>query len=151
MKRLFLILILLSAALPMLSQVSELDTFLSSSGEESVMTIGVGDKATGQPLGGAVVFLSCGKDTLESVTDNYGDTFFSGIPFAEDKDTLTLTISFLGYKSLTHKYLHRHFVRFKALMEEDPEQLAEIIVRADAVAMVVRGDTTIFNASAYRP
>ena len=149
MKRLFLILIQLSAALPMLSQVSELDTFLSSPGEESVMTIGVGDKATGQPLGGAVVFLSCGKDTLESVTDNYGDTFFSGIPFAEDKDTLTLTISFLGYKSLTHKYLHRHFVRFKALMEEDPEQLAEIIVRADAVAMVVRGDTTIFNASAY--
>ena len=50
------------------------------------MTIGVGDKATGQPLGGAVVFLSCGKDTLESVTDNYGNTFFSGIPFAEDKD-----------------------------------------------------------------
>lgn len=134
--------------LPLYAQITEQKSFISAGPGETVMTISVKEKKTNLPMTGAAVFLSCGRDTLKTLTNEAGLAFFNKIPFQLDKDTLCVNLSFMGYKTLEYSYVHKPSIHLQALMEEDPKQLSEIIVKADAVAMVVRGDTTIFNANA---
>lgn len=144
-----LIIILLFTAAVSSAQIREMETPIIGMSPSSTTIIRVEDKKNKQSMAGAAVFLSCREDTLKTVTDHFGLAVFPDLPFREGKDTLDINISFLGYKPLEYKYVHKHIIHFLAEMEEDPEQLAEIIVQADALAMVVHGDTTIFNAAAY--
>ena len=149
MRKILTILLSVLFALQLSAQITEQKSFLTAGPGETIVTITVKEKKTNLPMIGASVFLSCKGDTLKTVTDDKGLAYFNDIPYELEKDTLHVNLSFMGYRSLEYKYLHKPFIRLQALMEEDPEQLSEIIVRADAVAMVVRGDTTIFNANAF--
>lgn len=126
-------------------QITKKKSLIQLNSNESVAIIKVKDSKTKEPMIGATIFLSCKNDTLKTITNNNGLAYFNDIPFKVNKDTINLNLSFIGYNDIVHKYKHEQYVRFEALMEENPEQLSEIIIKADAVTMVVRGDTTIFK------
>lgn len=113
------------------------------------LNITVKDKATSKSLPGATVFLSKGKDTLKTVTDNSGKAIFEHIPFKKNRDTLVLSVSFLGFKDVEYRHPLKRASFLTVQMEEDPEQINEIIVKGEQVVMVTRGDTTIYNTSAF--
>lgn len=106
------------------------------------------DKATGMiDLPGAVVELYTPSDTLRGVIPDFGGVTF---PNRYKKDSVLLKVSHLGYKTVSYK-TEIKFSRtlFNVYMEEDTTALNAIIIKDDAIAMVVHGDTTIFNAAAF--
>lgn len=108
----------------------------------------VSDSASRERLAGAAVFLTNGKDTVKSVTGDYGlCDFRTGFK----RDTLDLTVSYLGYKTRKDRVFVDpvNYTRISVGLQEDPLQINSIIVKGDAVAMVMHGDTTIFNAAAF--
>ena len=130
------------------AQIVEKDNSMRVYGMGTFMIVDVIDRATSAPMEGAAVFLSCGKDTLKTVSSDNGIAVFSFIPFRKDRDTVKLDISFLGYKSLEYTTVLKESSSMEARMEEDPQMLSEIIVRDRKVLMVVKGDTTIYKTSA---
>ena len=130
------------------SQVIEETAPLNIVRTGTVLRVVVIDKETSSPLHGADVSLSCGKDTLKAASGRNGVAFFTHIPFRESRDTVVLSVSFLGYKDLETAFLLKKESYMKAMMEADPQQLNEIVVRDKSVLMIIRGDTTIYNASA---
>lgn len=109
----------------------------------------ISDSKTTDGLPGAAVFVVSGRDTLKTVTGEYGTASYEYLKFP--KDTVELTASFLGYKQksikgVVSKKTDTHIYLF---LEEDPQQLNSIIVKGDAIAMVMHGDTTVFNSAAF--
>ena len=82
------------------SQVIEETAPLNIVRTGTVLRVVVIDKETSSPLHGADVSLSCGKDTLKAASGRNGVAFFTHIPFRESRDTVVLSVSFLGYKDL---------------------------------------------------
>lgn len=113
-----------------------------------VVRVEVRDSLTKGKLDGAHVRLVVDKDTLQGVT-NLGSCLFS-LRELRPRDAWVLT-SYLGYKSRRDsiRILPRSYISVDVGMQEDPTQLNSIIVKADAVAVVLHGDTTIFNAAAF--
>ncbi|MCQ2114751.1 MAG: outer membrane beta-barrel protein [Bacteroidales bacterium] len=111
--------------------------------------VDVRDSASREPLVGAAIFLTNGKDTVKMVSTNDG---FAWIKAGFKKDSLDLIVSHLGYGKLTARVLVDpiNYTRISVGLQEDPLLINTIIVKGDAVAMVVHGDTTIFNAAAFR-
>lgn len=89
------------------------------------------------------------NDTLKAATAADGMVSFMTMEFASD--TVEILTSFVGYKSRRDVLkIPRHSeCRINIGLQEDSMMLNEIIVRGDAVAMVVHGDTTIFNSAAF--
>lgn len=98
-------------------------------------------------LEGAVVELYTPSDTLHGVTSDFGSVEF---PNRYKRDSVLLKVSYLGYKPVSYKTkITLSSPVFEVEMEEDTTQLNAIIITDDAIAMVVHGDTTIFNAAAF--
>lgn len=112
--------------------------------------VAVKDSITNEPLDGAFVIIASIKDTLKSVSDEKGRCSFR---LESQPDSIDLITSYLGYKSRTDRLASPKAFSGGLLvelwMQEDPFQLNSIIVKGDAVAMVMRGDTTVFNAAAF--
>ncbi|MGM9787604.1 MAG: outer membrane beta-barrel protein [Candidatus Cryptobacteroides sp.] len=56
----------------------------------------------------------------------------------------------MGYKTAEGKFKRTNrSLDVSILMVEDPAQLASVIISGDKVSMVIKGDTTVFNAAAF--
>ncbi len=125
------------------------DYGVSDSSRDQIVQVSVYDSLSRDFLPGATVFLIFGKDTVKTVTGAKGDVFY--LKPAARADTLCIKTSFVGYKTRNDRFpiAPGQSVNVYVPMTEDPMQLASIVVTADAVAMIVRGDTTVFNAAAF--
>lgn len=106
------------------------------------------DSLSGDGLPNAVVSIINGRDTVNVVTDSEGYARVSKKGLSEKVAVIT---SFLGYRTRRDS-LHiepRVDTYVRVGMQEEPMVLNSIIVKGDAVAMVMHGDTTMFNAKAF--
>lgn len=110
----------------------------------------VRDSISQAKLIGAFIAVTDGRDTVKMLTDEFGGCLL-GSKFKTD--SLGVAVSYLGYKSVEGKIPNikpiGNDLYVKILLQEDPQQLNSIIVRDHAIAMVMHGDTTIFNAAAF--
>jgi len=115
-------------------------------------TIDVRDRATQEPLVGATVTVICGADTLRGATAKSRSG--RSAEFACDRifrDSVTLEVRYVGYRTFSRRYGAAGFSGYIDVgMETDAQQIARVIVLGEQVAMVFRGDTTIYNAAAFR-
>jgi len=108
-------------------------------------------KNSKDPLVGANVVLTSIKDSTEvqfAVTDIDGSFMVNGLKNAFYK----VTISFVGYKDLK-KFVrvNKQVVNVAILeMEEDTELLKEVKIEGNTITAVQKGDTTQYNATAYK-
>lgn len=114
-----------------------------------IVSVAVRDSITAESLPGAILMIVSANDTLKAATAADGMVSFMTMEFASD--TVEILTSFVGYKSRRDVLkIPRHSeCRINIGIQEDSMMLNEIIVRGDAVAMVVHGDTTIFNSAAF--
>ena len=99
-----------------------------------------------QALEGASVLLIDAKDTLGAVTDASGGVYF--INKYSKRDSISALVSFLGFKDKKITFppsRSYHMVH----LEEEPLEMNALIFTEKTVAVVVKGDTTIFDASAF--
>lgn len=121
----------------------------SGSGQIYVM---VSDSTTQDRLIGASVFMVDGGDTLKFVTDITGRCSI-GLNKFKSK-SVVVSASYMGFKELSGQF----DLPADAFMDmsidislpENPMELNSIIVKGDAIAMVMHGDTTVFNATAFK-
>jgi hypothetical protein len=113
------------------------------------VTIQVVDAVTGlQIIGAHVRLLSASGDTLLAATDERGMAVFKR---NIRSDSLVFTITGVGYKVLSRTLSVVTLpVYLRAQMVEEIIEMNTIIVRGDRIAMVVKGDTVVYNASAFK-
>lgn len=123
---------------------------LSSEDRLGRMCIFVMDSASRSHLPGAVVYVVDGRDTIKSITDDIGQVVMR-TDFKSD--TITVSSSFIGFKRIEGKVEcpKNSFTELSVsiFLPENPLELNSIIVEGDAVAMVMHGDTTVFNSAAF--
>lgn len=106
------------------------------------------DGASSAPLSGATVSLYVPGDTVRMAADRNGTARFR---HNFRKDSITLAVSYVGYENLTHKHrITRNQTRLTVRMSVDSVNINAILVRGKRIAMVIRGDTTFYNASAFK-
>ncbi len=114
----------------------------------------VSDKQTKEPLIGATVTVVAGSDTLRGTTikRDYGFSVQAGYAVeGKFKDSIDLEIRYVGYQPFRKRYAPRQFRNYlSAEMEVDPQAIAQVVVLGKQVAMVFRGDTTVYNAGAFK-
>lgn len=114
---------------------------------DSKLYFRVQDSLSHSNMPGADIVLYSGKDSLYFSTDRDGRV---GTPIPQSSDSLRFKIYFMGYKTAEGKFKRPvKSLDISVLMVEDPSQLAEVIISGDKVSMVIKGDTTVFNASAF--
>lgn len=104
------------------------------------------DGETKEPIIGATVIID-GKNTGD-VTDVNGN-----FKVQSQSQEIELIISYVGYKEirLPHRFKSNNDIISKPIsLMYDPILLEEIVVRASAPTVIVKGDTTQYNASAYK-
>ena len=113
-----------------------------------LLEVTVCDKQTGLPLAGSHVVILSAMDTLGQSTDKNGRAVFQH-SFA--KDSISVEISFLGYKPYAGKFYcpHGHNV-MEISIAEDPMEIDAVVVRGNYVAMISRGDTIIYTPEAIK-
>lgn len=143
--------ILSICALLLMPVLASAQTIISShrGGSSRSISVEVRDSLSRDILPGAVVSITDGADSLMSVTTNDVFLSFHGVNFK--KDSLTISTSLLGYKTKTGKIKIDRYSSYsiRVFLQEDPTMLNEVVVTADAVAIVIKGDTTMFNAAAF--
>ena len=108
-----------------------------------VIDVFVRDSVTSEFLPDVVIAIAREKDTSRFVTNQMGLVSFSNRYM---KDSVLVTASLIGYKTLSLKTsLDKPSMEIDIRMAEDVEELNAIIVEANAVLMVARGDTTVYN------
>lgn len=114
----------------------------------------VQDSLTKEPLVGATVRIASGKDTLAYATvKNMVFTVTSARCecFRRFRHPVELTVSFMGYKPFSKRYEAKDFVgNIDVNLAEDERQIAAVEVRGDRIAMIIRGDTTVYDAAAFK-
>lgn len=138
--------ILLMMSLPASAQLRIQSTYRGSNFRQ--LSVAVCDSASRERLPGASVFITNGTDTLKSVADGGGVAYFD-VPFK--RDSLTFISSMLGFKTRTDKAMLNQYEtqRLSIGLQEDPLQINAIVVTGESVAMVMHGDTTVFNSAAF--
>ena len=110
--------------------------------------ISVVDSLSGSPLHGATLMIVSGRDTSSYILGNLGQ-----ISIYNDfkSDSLELVSSFVGFKPrrdfVKTKYNQSYYITIG--MQEDVALLTSVTVTADAVSIVMKGDTTVFNKAAF--
>lgn len=151
MTRLALLLLVLCSYGPLAARTAPRDQFYGS----NMRTIlNVEDKQTQDPLIGATVQIACGADTLRGVTAKTASFFGLQAQFECDRffrDSVDLEVEYLGYKTFRKRYAGPEFRGYKNVqLEVDEQSIAQVVVVGKRIAMVFRGDTTVYNASAFR-
>ena len=156
MKILLFLFILCFGAFPAFGQVSFSESndagyVINGASPSPFVSVTVADSVSSKPLPGAAVFVSGGHDTdtLKIVSDENGH-----IPLMPNRfmqDTISVYVSYLGYKPVSFRPpVSKRYVKVRVKLQEDPQQINSIIITDKAVAMVIRGDTTIYNAAAFK-
>lgn len=114
----------------------------------------VQDSLTQDPLVGATVRIASGKDTLVYATVKnmmYQIASARCECYRRFRHPVELTVSFVGYKPFRKRYEAKDFVgSIEVNLAEDERQIAAIEVRGDRIAMIIRGDTTVYDAAAFK-
>lgn len=114
----------------------------------------VQDSLTKEALVGATVRIVSGKDTLAYATvKNMVFTVTSARCecFRRFRHPVELTVSYVGYKPFSKRYEAKDFVgNIDVDLAEDERQIAAVEVRGDRIAMIIRGDTTVYDAAAFK-
>ena len=114
----------------------------------------VQDSLTQEALVGATVRVVSGKDTLAYATVKnlvFNTVFARCECFRRFKQSVELTVSYVGYKPFSKRYEAKDFVgNIDVDLVEDERQIASVEVRGDRIAMIIRGDTTIYDAAAFK-
>ena len=134
MKKILLILLFFAVLLP-----------LSAQQRTSTLRGVVQDAADNEPLIGALVLVD---STYHAVADTRGRFSVAGIPRGEH----TVEISFLGYGKITRIVNFNQAVMELGTVRLNTERQAidAVIVAGDANMVIQRGDTTQFNAAAFK-
>ena len=144
------IILLIISTLIMVCAISNAQTIVASKATSNTVSIAVRDSASTDPIWGAVVTVYDKKDSLINLTDANGQVSIDR--FKIKSDSITIKVRQMGYfeKTLREPLAKSGTTYFTVLLKEDPTTLNEIIIKADAVAMVMRGDTTVFNSAAFK-
>lgn len=114
----------------------------------------VEDKETHNPLLGATVSLVSRADTLRGTTVKE-DFYRIMAVYRCDRifrDSVDLEVTYVGYKPFKKRYGNTGFRgRIEVKMEVDEQSIAQVVVVGQQVAMVFRGDTTVYNAGRSKP
>lgn len=127
--------------------------YLSSGSRSARVTITVEDKETKDPLIGATVSIMSGADTLRGTTSK--EDFYRTLAVYKCdrifRDSVDLEVSYLGYKPYKERFAATEFrSRIEIKMEVDEQSIAQVVVVGKQVAMVFKGDTTVYNAGAFK-
>lgn len=127
--------------------------YLSSGSRSARVTITVEDKETKDPLIGATVSIMSGADTLRGTTSK--EDFYRTLAVYKCdrifRDSVNLEVSYLGYKPYKERFAATEFrSRIEIKMEVDEQSIAQVVVVGKQVAMVFKGDTTVYNAGAFK-
>lgn len=100
-----------------------------------------------EPVIGATVIID--GTTRGAITDTKGAFKLSGLKL---KDTVSVVISFMGYKSQTHKVIVKRGENLLPTVSllADAITTDEVIVSGTAPIAIQKGDTTQYNAGAYK-
>ena len=117
------------------------------------VTITVEDKETKDPLIGATVSIMSGADTLRGTTSK--EDFYRTLAVYKCdrifRDSVDLEVSYLGYKPYKERFAATEFrSRIEVKMEVDEQSIAQVVVVGKQIAMVFKGDTTVYNAGAFK-
>ena len=82
------------------------------------------------------------KNLQFAITDNEG--YYKLI--LEKGDTITISISYLGYKPIDYEFVASKSTRKDFILQQSSEQLDEVIIE---MPVTVRGDTTIYKTSKF--
>jgi hypothetical protein len=109
------------------------------------------DSQTHQPLPGANIIATNERDSLEkrfTTTDTEGQFVLKGVRDASYR----LSVSFLGYKKSSQNVVATGSQQQlpPISMEAQSEKLGDVTVTGTTPAATLRGDTTEFNANAYK-
>lgn len=111
------------------------------------------DSLTGAMLSGASVQIVYRGDTIRGITKTISG-LFSHSAFEYDKrfkDDIHVTVSFVGYKTLSTTLKRDEILKDMTIaLAEDVKQIRQIVVHGNRVAMIMRGDTTIYNATVFK-
>lgn len=114
----------------------------------------VQDSLTKEALVGATVRIASGKDTLAYATVKnmvFTITTARCECFRRFRHPVELTVSFMGYKPFSKRYEAKDFVgNIDVDLVEDERQIAAVEVRGDRIAMIIRGDTTVYDAATFK-
>lgn len=120
----------------------------------ALINIVVSDSINADPLVGANIQIVSGNDTIRGYTAR---TTQLGTHFAiyecqkRFRKPVELTVSSMGYKTLRRTYKGGDFLgQINVELIEDPMAIASIEVVGNRVAMIIRGDTTIYKADAFK-
>ena len=112
------------------------------------------DKETHDPLLGATVSIVSRADTLRDTTVKE-DFYRIMAVYRCDRifrDSVDLEVTYVGYKPFKKRYGNTGFRgRIEVKMEVDEQSIAQVVVVGQQVAMVFRGDTTVYNAGRSKP
>ena len=122
-------------------------------GRPARTVVTVEDKETHNPLLGATVSLVSRADTLRGTTVKE-DFYRIMAVYRCDRifrDSVDLEVTYVGYKPFKKRYGNTGFRgRIEVKMEVDEQSIAQVVVVGQQVAMVFRGDTTVYNAGAFK-
>lgn len=106
----------------------------------------VRDSLTAGPILGASVQISNKTTQLNLVTGREGNAY-SRHQF-DLKDTLRVSVNLLGYKKLDKKIqIHSYNTILSISMVESTDTLTTLVFKDDAMLMVSKGDTIVYNVS----
>ena len=106
--------------------------------------ISVFDSQDGTPLIGAHVTIESGKEEITLVTGSFGHAIYPR-PLA---DSVKVTVSYMGYEP--EEAVIKIPAQARAYLREKRNVLSEIVVTGELIAVVTKGDTTLFNAAAFK-
>lgn len=115
--------------------------------------IAVADKQTQDPLIGATVSIVSRADTLRGTTVKESSYRISAVYNCDRvfRDSVDLEITYVGYKPFKKRYAPAEFRGYiEAKMEVDEQSIAQVVVVGQQIAMVFKGDTTVYNAGAFK-
>lgn len=122
-------------------------------GRPARTVVTVEDKETHDPLLGATVSIVSRADTLRGTTVKE-DFYRIMAVYRCDRifrDSVDLEVTYVGYKPFKKRYGNTEFRgRIEVKMEVDEQSIAQVVVVGQQVAMVFRGDTTVYNAGAFK-
>lgn len=116
-------------------------------------TIAVEDKETKDPLIGATVSIISRADTLRGTTAK--EDFYRTLAVYKCdrifRDSVDLEVTYIGYKPYKERFAAAEFrSRIEVKMEVDEQSIAQVVVVGKQIAMVFKGDTTVYNAGAFK-
>ena len=127
---------------------------LQAQQDDFITAVYVSDGETRAMLVGALVTAASGGDTVRGVAAKFDTGYTMVARFRCDRifrDSVDLTVTCLGYKPFHKRYSARGFEgRIYVQLEPDEYLMSRIVVTGDRIAMIVKGDTTIYDAAAFK-